>query len=62
MNSNLPRRNVWDAFVSELTRLENEPGAGFQALILLNSPPSIRVIFKLFLMDGDDPISSKLHK
>jgi len=62
MESNLPRRNVCEAFVRELTRFENEPGAGFQDLILLKFPLSIRVTFKFFLIDGEDPIFPEFHK
>ena len=62
MELNIPRRNACEAFVSELTRFEKEPGIGFQALIEFKSPPSIRVIFMLFLTDGNDPVSLENHK
>lgn len=48
-------KKVCEAFVRELTRLENDPGIGAQPSAFFRSPPSTRVILRFLRKDGDEP-------
>lgn len=48
-------KKVCEAFVRELTRLENDPGIGAQPSAFVRSPPSTRVILRFRRKDGDEP-------